>query len=417
MDYEGVINITTGGLPLCPRTLFMPTIWSRLLALELLAKLNGLRLDYAVSQQNGRDCWYVATISMLREKGYPLKGVDARSLRAKSRDWLLARHDEFKLFGDDYWSFIDNWKCAWVTNLAIIAALSVLSEDLEMNLEMVALSTTGSDYLNPVCSQSAWAETIRLVYAYDREKHYVPLHNSSNPACPARTQQLAAQRAAAQHAAEQRAAERRAAAQCAAEQRAAEQYATEQRAAESRAAEQREAEQRCAACTLQLAAQRVAAQRGAEQPGAAQHAAEGRAAEKRATEQHPAEQHAADCRAAEQREAEQQQPRAAEQLGMPPPSPPPGVAESDDEPEMEEAMQVEEPVVQPVIATQEERLRLVMESLPGVSGVSDKPIGKGVKANDHGVRWYLNGNGGRCACTNANGVRPTLLHARLPRSS
>ena len=140
----------------------MPTIWSRLLALELLAKLNGLRLDYAASQQNGRDCWYVATISMLREKGYPLKGVDARSLRAKSRDWLLARHDEFKLFGEDYWSFIDNWNCAWVTNLAIIAALSVLSEDLEKNLEMVALSTTGSDYHNPVCSESDWAETVRL---------------------------------------------------------------------------------------------------------------------------------------------------------------------------------------------------------------------------------------------------------------
>lgn len=64
-----------------------------------------------------------------------------------------------------------------------------------------------------------------------------------------------------------------------------------------------------------------------------------------------------------------------------------------------------------VSRTPEERLRAAMETLPGVSDVTTKPIGKGNKANDHGVRWKLHGKGDRCACTVPHGSRPTLMHA------
>ena len=63
-----------------------------------------------------------------------------------------------------------------LTNLVVIAALSVLGEELEVNLEMVVLSTTGSDYFEPVRSQTDWSETVRLVYGFDPENHYVALH-------------------------------------------------------------------------------------------------------------------------------------------------------------------------------------------------------------------------------------------------
>ena len=65
----------------------MPGLWSRLLAPEPRAAANGLVLDYAATQQNGHDCWFVATLCMLRKKGYRLpKGFNVRGLRAKSRD-------------------------------------------------------------------------------------------------------------------------------------------------------------------------------------------------------------------------------------------------------------------------------------------------------------------------------------------
>ena len=61
--------------------------------------------------------------------------------------------------------------------------------------------------------------------------------------------------------------------------------------------------------------------------------------------------------------------------------------------------------------TPEQRLLAAMSSLPGVSCVDDKSTGKGKLANDHGVRWKLNGKLDRCACTVATGARPTLMHA------
>ena len=61
--------------------------------------------------------------------------------------------------------------------------------------------------------------------------------------------------------------------------------------------------------------------------------------------------------------------------------------------------------------TPEQRLLTAMSSLPGVSCVDDKPTRQGKVANDHGVRWKLNGKLDRCACTVATGARPTLMHA------
>ena len=92
-----------------------------------------------------------------------------RGLRAKSRDWLFARAEEYRPFGDEYWTFVLNCQRAWASHLVIIAALSVLSEELQINLEMVALSTTGSDHLEPICTATDLPETIRLVYGFDPE--------------------------------------------------------------------------------------------------------------------------------------------------------------------------------------------------------------------------------------------------------
>ena len=153
----------------------MPTVWSRLLALEPHAKLNGFKLDYAAAQQNGKDCWFIATLNMLREKGVHLPtGLGIKQFRAKTRDWLLERSDQYKFCGSEYWNFVADWERAWVTSLACLAALTVLSEMLGMNLEMVALCTTGSDYVEPLRSQSDYGETTRLVYGFDPENHYTP---------------------------------------------------------------------------------------------------------------------------------------------------------------------------------------------------------------------------------------------------
>ena len=152
-------------------------MWARLEALEPRARLYGLQLDYATAKQNGRCCWFIATLSMLRARGLLLPAdFSVQGLRAKSRDWLLSRAAAYRFFGEDYWSFVNACQSAVVTNLVVIAALSVLGDELEVNLEMVVLCTTGSDYFEPVRSQTEWPETVRLVYGFDPENHYVALH-------------------------------------------------------------------------------------------------------------------------------------------------------------------------------------------------------------------------------------------------
>jgi hypothetical protein len=65
----------------------------------------------------------------------------------------------------------------------------------------------------------------------------------------------------------------------------------------------------------------------------------------------------------------------------------------------------------PAASTPTDRLLAAMASLPNVTSVSTKPSNDGKKANDHGVRWKLNGRVDRVACTSADGPRPTLMHA------
>ena len=168
----------------------MPGIWSRLLALEPHAKLNGFKLDYAASKQNGLDCWFIATLNGLRDKGVRLpKGFGIKQLRSRTRDWLVERADEYRLYGDDYWLFVSDCQGAWVTSLAALAALTVLSKMIGMNLEMVALCTTGSDIVEPLCSLSEYRETVRLAYAFDPEKHYVALREQQAAERPSAEQQ------------------------------------------------------------------------------------------------------------------------------------------------------------------------------------------------------------------------------------
>ena len=71
------------------------------------------------------------------------------------------------------------------------------------------------------------------------------------------------------------------------------------------------------------------------------------------------------------------------------------------------SMQIEE--APPAATTREDILLTAMRNLPGVTGVSTAVIGNGTKANDHGVKWRLEGKGNRCPCTIATGTRPTLL--------
>ena len=110
------------------------SMFQRLQALEPRARLNSFKLDYAATQQTtlDYDCWFVATFSLLRRKGLRLpKGFEVRRLRAKARDWLLARSVQYRHF-EDYWSFVSNCQRALASHLVIIAALSVLSEELQM---------------------------------------------------------------------------------------------------------------------------------------------------------------------------------------------------------------------------------------------------------------------------------------------
>ena len=49
------------------------------MSLEPRAEVNGLVIDYGAAQQNGYDCWFVATLLMLRKKGFRLpKSFNAR---------------------------------------------------------------------------------------------------------------------------------------------------------------------------------------------------------------------------------------------------------------------------------------------------------------------------------------------------
>lgn len=163
----------------------MDTIWTRLLQLELRAQANGLQIDYAANEQNGHDCWFVATLLLVRRQGLILPvGVTVRSLRARTRDWLVARSEQYRMLGEEYWSFVSDWERAYVTSLAAMGALSVLSGDLEHNLEMVALCTTGSDYLTPLRStptQPGWPDADQLVYGFDPERHYVAMPPKAMP--------------------------------------------------------------------------------------------------------------------------------------------------------------------------------------------------------------------------------------------
>ena len=67
------------------------------------------------------------------------------------------------------------WR-AVITELAMVAALSVLSTKLCVNLEAVAMCTIGSDYVVPISSESdyMYPDTMRLMSAFDPEKHWVP---------------------------------------------------------------------------------------------------------------------------------------------------------------------------------------------------------------------------------------------------
>tara|TARA_B110001452_G_C15091547_1_gene380849 strand:- start:469 stop:747 length:279 start_codon:yes stop_codon:yes gene_type:complete len=83
-------------------------------------------LDYVTAKQNGVDCWFIATDRQLRRRGLHLPDSwSIKMWRDKSRQWMQDRSSRFIWFGEDDWSFVNDWKTAVITELAMVAALSV----------------------------------------------------------------------------------------------------------------------------------------------------------------------------------------------------------------------------------------------------------------------------------------------------
>ena len=161
----------------------MTSIRARFLLLEPHAKLSGLDFDYADGRQNGQDCWFDATLLQLRRRGYRLPAsFTVQVWRNETRQWMLERAERLEPFGKDYFEFVDRWKTAWITEPAMIAALSVLSARMQVDFEAVALATMGSDHVEPIKSESAvshWGVTVRLMYGFDPERHWVAMVDAS----------------------------------------------------------------------------------------------------------------------------------------------------------------------------------------------------------------------------------------------
>ena len=161
----------------------MTTIRARFRLLESHAKLSGLVFDYADGQQNGQDCWFDATLVQLRRRGFRLAAsFTVQVWRNETRQWMLERAERLEPFGNDHFEFVEHWKTAWITEPAMIAALSVLSARLQVDLEAVALATVGSDHVDPIKSEPAvshWGVTVRLMYGFDPERHWVAMVDAS----------------------------------------------------------------------------------------------------------------------------------------------------------------------------------------------------------------------------------------------
>ena len=110
-------------------------------------------------------------------------GFTVHKWRAATRSWMEERNDRLKVFGSDYWNFVLNWEVSVITELAMVGALSVLSEVMQVNFEAVALCTTGSDFFEPICSESAWPTTVRFIFGFDPEKHWVALFDQRPGGC------------------------------------------------------------------------------------------------------------------------------------------------------------------------------------------------------------------------------------------
>ena len=79
----------------------MSTIVQRFRALEPYAALYGLNIDYAEAQQNGKDCWFVATLSLLRNKGIERRLPADFSIfkwQSLTRKWMDTRGERLKFF-------------------------------------------------------------------------------------------------------------------------------------------------------------------------------------------------------------------------------------------------------------------------------------------------------------------------------
>jgi len=160
----------------------MTTIHARFLLIEPRAKLSGLEFDYADDSQNGQDCWFDATLVQLRRRSYTVPAsFTVQVWRNETCQWMLERAERLEPFGKDYSEFVDRWKTAWITEPAMIAALSVLSAKMRVNFEVVALATVGSDHVEPIMSESVsrWGMTVRLMYGFDPERHWVAMVDAS----------------------------------------------------------------------------------------------------------------------------------------------------------------------------------------------------------------------------------------------
>ena len=68
----------------------------RFRVLELRAALYGLDVDYAAAQQNGYDCWFIATLNILRDKGLEKRlpaGFSIYMWRSLTHEWMGDRRE------------------------------------------------------------------------------------------------------------------------------------------------------------------------------------------------------------------------------------------------------------------------------------------------------------------------------------
>ena len=158
---------------------------------RLAERLHGqYRMVYAQNRQNGYDCWWIAADEQLKHHARCFGLLSPQGgwwtipmWREATMFWLTARAAALGGFdcAEEICEFLNNWRTAQVTHIVIVAALSVMSDALCVNLWQEGLCTIGDSALALAVSlgqdyqPTAWLTTIFVTLGYDMDKHFVAL--------------------------------------------------------------------------------------------------------------------------------------------------------------------------------------------------------------------------------------------------